>query len=71
MGGGLWHPDKDALAKLRASVDERPHRLRRILMNPEFRRAFLPKAKNDEASVISAFCESNKENALKIRPQVC
>ncbi|KAF7536813.1 hypothetical protein G7054_g4233 [Neopestalotiopsis clavispora] len=69
VGGGLWHPDKDALAKLRASVDERPHRLRRILMNPEFRRAFLPKAKNDEASVISAFCESNKENALKIRPQ--
>ncbi|ETS78340.1 hypothetical protein PFICI_10402 [Pestalotiopsis fici W106-1] len=69
VGGGLWHPDKDALAKLRANVDERPHRLRRILMNPEFRSAFLPKAKNDEASVISAFCESNKENALKIRPQ--
>ncbi|KAK9769254.1 hypothetical protein SCAR479_14074 [Seiridium cardinale] len=69
VGGGLWHPDKDALAKLRAGVDERPHRIRRILMNPEFRQAFLPKAKADEASVIAAFCESNKENALKTKPQ--
>lgn len=69
VGGGLWHPDKDALAKLRANIDERPHRLRRILMNPDFRRAFLPKAKNDEKSVIAAFAESNKENALKTKPQ--
>ncbi|KAI0175162.1 hypothetical protein BJ166DRAFT_164309 [Pestalotiopsis sp. NC0098] len=69
VGGGLWHPDKDALAKLRANIDERPHRLRRVLMNPDFRKAFLPKAKDNEASVISAFCDSNKENALKIRPQ--
>lgn len=40
-------------------------------MNPDFRRAFLPKAKNDEKSVIAAFAESNKENALKTKPQVC
>lgn len=39
-------------------------------MNPDFRTAFLPKAKDNEDSVISAFCDSNKENALKIRPQV-
>ncbi|ORY62664.1 uncharacterized protein BCR38DRAFT_346638 [Pseudomassariella vexata] len=69
VGGGLWHPDKDALAKLRASIDERPHRIRRVLMNPQFRNTFLPKAKNTETSVLATFAESNKENALKTKPQ--
>ncbi|KAK8031031.1 hypothetical protein PG990_000765 [Apiospora arundinis] len=70
VGGGLWHPDKDAIAKLRASIDERPHRIRRVLANPHFRRTFLPKAKDgDEKSIIAAFTAANKENALKIRPQ--
>ncbi|KAI0129397.1 hypothetical protein BJ170DRAFT_616086 [Xylariales sp. AK1849] len=69
VGGGLWHPQKDALARLRANIDERPQRLRQVLMNPEFRRAFLPEAKNDEESVLAAFAESNKENALKTKPQ--
>jgi len=44
LGGGLWCPDKDALARLRASVDERPHRIRRALMDPAFRDTFLPNA---------------------------
>lgn len=44
VGGGLWCPDKDALARLRASVDERPNRIRRVLMEPSFRKTFLPKA---------------------------
>ncbi|KAK8100708.1 hypothetical protein PG999_011082 [Apiospora kogelbergensis] len=70
VGGGLWHPDKDAIAKLRASIDERPHRIRRVLANPHFRRTFLPKAKDgDEKSIIAAFTAANKENALKTRPQ--
>lgn len=69
VGGGLWHPDKDTLAKLRANIDERPHRLRRILMNPQFRNTFLPNAKDNEKSVLAAFAESNKENALKTKPQ--
>ncbi|KAK3384568.1 hypothetical protein B0T24DRAFT_654698 [Lasiosphaeria ovina] len=43
VGGGLWHPDGGALQKLRASIDERPQRWRRVLMDPEFRRVFLPK----------------------------
>ncbi|KAK7967112.1 uncharacterized protein PG986_001389 [Apiospora aurea] len=70
VGGGLWHPDKDAIAKLRASIDERPHRIRRVLANPHFRRTFLPKAKEgDDKSIIAAFTAANKENALKTRPQ--
>ncbi|KAI1371075.1 hypothetical protein F4677DRAFT_436698 [Hypoxylon crocopeplum] len=70
VGGGLWHPDNHALANLRASIDERPHRIRRVLMNPTFRKTFLPNAKADnERSVLAAFAASNKENALKTKPK--
>ncbi|KAI0601017.1 hypothetical protein F4775DRAFT_542424 [Biscogniauxia sp. FL1348] len=44
VGGGLWHPDNESLARLRASIDERPHRIRRVLMDPAFRRTFLSDA---------------------------
>ncbi|OTA95606.1 hypothetical protein M434DRAFT_196467 [Hypoxylon sp. CO27-5] len=70
VGGGLWHPDNEALARLRASIDERPHRIRRVLMNPRFRKTFLPNAKANEKSVLSAFAAANKENALKTKPKL-
>lgn len=41
VGGGLWHPDAQALARLRASIDERPRRWRRVLCDPLFRDTFL------------------------------
>jgi uncharacterized protein (TIGR02453 family) len=41
IGGGLWHPDSAALAKLRASIDERPARWRRVLNEGGFKRTFL------------------------------
>ncbi|KAK4126855.1 hypothetical protein N657DRAFT_640716 [Parathielavia appendiculata] len=41
IGGGLWHPDGAALAKLRASIDERPARWRRVLNEPRFKETFL------------------------------
>ncbi|KAI1631450.1 hypothetical protein F4809DRAFT_166433 [Biscogniauxia mediterranea] len=44
VGGGLWQPDSEALARVRASIDERPHRIRRVLLDPAFRRTFLPDA---------------------------
>ncbi|KAI1256358.1 hypothetical protein MGN70_001482 [Eutypa lata] len=70
VGGGLWHPDNDALAKLRASIDERPHRLRRVLTGAAFRRTFLPKSKEgDEKSILAAFAQANQENALKTKPK--
>ncbi|KAI1336985.1 hypothetical protein F5Y15DRAFT_166175 [Xylariaceae sp. FL0016] len=70
VGGGLWHPEAAAIAKLRASVDERPHRIRRVLTEEDFRRTFLPGAKkNDEKSAIKAFAAKNKENALKTKPK--
>ncbi|KAH6842781.1 hypothetical protein B0I37DRAFT_436556 [Chaetomium sp. MPI-CAGE-AT-0009] len=41
VGGGLWHPDAQALHKLRASIDERPGRWRRVLNEARFRERFL------------------------------
>ena len=70
VGGGLWHPEAGHIQKLRASIDERPRRWRRVLMDEAFRRTFLPKAKNTEESVIKTFTEENKGNALKTKPKV-
>ncbi|KAK8034638.1 glycoside hydrolase family 92 protein [Apiospora rasikravindrae] len=70
LAAGCGIPTREAIAKLRASIDERPHRIRRVLANPHFRRTFLPKAKDgDDKSIIAAFTAANKENALKTRPQ--
>jgi uncharacterized protein (DUF2461 family) len=41
VGGGLWHPDSAALARLRASIDERPRRWRRVLNDGPFKETFL------------------------------
>ncbi|KAI2463861.1 hypothetical protein F4781DRAFT_414981 [Annulohypoxylon bovei var. microspora] len=69
IGGGIWHPDADSLALLRASVDNRPHRIRRVLMNPAFRKTFLPGVKANEKAVLAAFAAKNQENALKTKPK--
>ncbi|KAI0200910.1 hypothetical protein F4808DRAFT_144325 [Astrocystis sublimbata] len=70
VGGGLWHPEGSALAKLRASVDERPHRIRRVLTDPEFVRTFLPHVMGKkEDKVLRAFADKNQENALKTKPK--
>ncbi|KAK4201537.1 hypothetical protein QBC40DRAFT_278066 [Triangularia verruculosa] len=81
IGGGLWHPDGPALAKLRASIDERPRRWRRVLTEEGFGRTFLgggekkrkkgkkKTGKEEEEEALSAYAESNKGNALKTRPK--
>ncbi|KAL8393074.1 hypothetical protein RB595_003032 [Gaeumannomyces hyphopodioides] len=70
VGGGLWHPDADALHRLRASIDERPRRWRRALCAEPFRRAFMPGADAaDEASVLAAFAAHNAADALKTKPK--
>ncbi len=40
-GGGLWHPSGQALAQLRASIDERPGWWRRVLGEQVFGETFL------------------------------
>ncbi|KAL2260062.1 hypothetical protein VTK26DRAFT_6047 [Humicola hyalothermophila] len=49
VGGGLWHPDASALHKIRASIDERPRRWRRVLNERLFRETFLfPPSSDDD-----------------------
>ncbi|TDZ51663.1 hypothetical protein CTRI78_v007485 [Colletotrichum trifolii] len=70
VGGGLWCPEAGHLQKLRASIDERPRRWRRVLNGERFKRTFLPKAakKSGEEAALLAFADVNKGNALKKRP---
>ncbi|KAI8723892.1 hypothetical protein NCS52_00246000 [Fusarium sp. LHS14.1] len=71
IGGGLWCPDAGQMQKLRASIDERPNRWRRVLNDQDLKRVFLPKAasKSDPESALLAFAEKNKSNALKTKPK--
>ncbi|RMJ14819.1 hypothetical protein CDV36_005530 [Fusarium kuroshium] len=71
IGGGLWCPDGGQIQKIRASIDERPNRWRRVLNDQDLKRVFLPKAasKNDPESALLAFAEKNKSNALKTKPK--
>lgn len=50
IGGGLWHPDSSALHKLRASIDERPLRWRRVLNERGLREVFLFPGKDDSST---------------------
>ncbi|KAK0708131.1 hypothetical protein B0H67DRAFT_589390 [Lasiosphaeris hirsuta] len=76
IGGGLWHPDGPAVARLRASIDERPRWWRRVLTDAAFRRTFLPSAaaakggaEAVERAALKAFAAANTENALKTKPK--
>ncbi|TLS24327.1 hypothetical protein PpBr36_08445 [Pyricularia pennisetigena] len=70
-GGGLWHPEAESLRRLRASIDERPRRWRKALVEDDrLRRTFLPKAKKgDEKSIFKAFAAANANDALKKKPR--
>ncbi|KAL8418034.1 hypothetical protein RB594_001589 [Gaeumannomyces avenae] len=68
VGGGLWHPDADALHRLRVSIDGRPLRWRLALCAEPFRAAFMPGAA-DEASILAAFAAHNAADALKTKPK--
>ncbi|KAI6357546.1 hypothetical protein MCOR25_007637 [Pyricularia grisea] len=71
VGGGLWHPEAESLRRLRASIDERPRRWRKALVEDDrLRRTFLPKSKKgDEKSIFKAFAVANANDALKKKPR--
>ncbi|KAI0019160.1 hypothetical protein F4780DRAFT_460377 [Xylariomycetidae sp. FL0641] len=72
VGGGLWHPSAEALAALRADIDERPRRIRRALMDDEFRAALLPEVAREDAEedeVIQEFAKASALDALKSKPR--
>ncbi|UNI18297.1 hypothetical protein JDV02_004573 [Purpureocillium takamizusanense] len=71
VGGGLWHPEAAAVARLRRSIDAHPRRWRAALGEGEFRRVFFPHVRrggDDGEALVKAFAARNQENALKKRP---
>lgn len=70
VGGGLYYPPAEPLARVRASIDERPARWRRVLNDAAFRRAFLDGAAPGEEGAVAEFVRRNREGALKTRPKV-
>lgn len=70
VGGGLYYPPAEPLARVRASIDERPWRWRRVLNEDGFRRTFLEGAKPGEEGAVAEFVRRNREGALKTRPKV-
>ncbi|OQV07714.1 hypothetical protein CLAIMM_12109 isoform 2 [Cladophialophora immunda] len=71
VGSGLWMPESQPLALLRANIDRKPTKLRRVLSETQLRKEVLGIASNDEKKAIKAFADQNKENALKTKPKVC
>ncbi|KAH8904235.1 hypothetical protein BR93DRAFT_900228 [Coniochaeta sp. PMI_546] len=69
VGGGLFYPPAEPLGRVRASIDERPWRWRRVLNDPDFRRTFLEGAKASEEGAVAEFVKRNREGALKTRPK--
>ena len=72
IGGGLWQPDGPSLDCIRTEIDQNPQDLKNVLMNKNFRRDYFPalKGKATEKDAVTAFCEKNKEGALKTKPRV-
>ena len=70
IGGGLWQPDADRLGSLRQAMDQRSHKLKKVLMDPGIRKMFLGNIQKDEKKAVKAFCANNSENALKRCPKV-
>jgi len=73
IAGGLWSPDKDALALIRASIDNNPLAWHDVLSDPLIVATFLasndPKAVHDSDRAIAAFATHSSYNALKTKPR--
>ncbi|KAL8933006.1 MAG: hypothetical protein Q9211_006016 [Gyalolechia sp. 1 TL-2023] len=69
VGGGLWCPEAAPLAAMRHAIDRKSHRLKTVLMEPSMRKEFLGGIPKDEKKAVGAFCDHNRENALKTKPK--
>ncbi|EXJ71933.1 uncharacterized protein A1O5_04434 [Cladophialophora psammophila CBS 110553] len=70
VGSGLWMPESQPLALLRANIDRKPKKLRRVLTEAQLRKEVLGVTASDEKKAIKAFADQNKENALKTKPKL-
>ncbi|EMD69245.1 hypothetical protein COCSADRAFT_105516 [Bipolaris sorokiniana ND90Pr] len=71
VGGGYWQPDAAALAKLRHDIDRKPHKIKSVLRNRNFRETFLGGVQDDDKKAVKAFASlsMNQSNALKRNPK--
>lgn len=71
IGAGVWMPEAPPLALLRKDVDEKSHKLKKVLMAADMRREFLGGIGENEKKAVKAFVGNNTENMLKTKPKVC
>ncbi|XP_014560260.1 hypothetical protein COCVIDRAFT_89706 [Bipolaris victoriae FI3] len=71
VGGGYWQPDAAALGKLRHDIDRKPHKIKSVLRNRQFRETFLGGVQDDDKKAVKAFTSlsMNQSNALKRNPK--
>jgi uncharacterized protein (TIGR02453 family) len=69
VGAGFWNPEAEPLSLLRRAVDRQAHKLKKVLVDPKIRKECLGGVAGDEKKVVTAFCKSNAENALKTKPK--
>jgi len=63
-------PDAQPLGLLRADIDRKPHKIKRILTDAGIRKHILGDIPNNFNKAIKAFASQNSENALKTKPKV-
>jgi hypothetical protein len=68
----LWQPGAEPLSLLRADIDRKPHRIKKVLTDKAIRKAFLRGVADDEKKAVRAFTDhsENKSTALKKHPKV-
>ncbi|CAH0057034.1 unnamed protein product [Clonostachys solani] len=71
IAGGIFAPDTRQLQRLRASIDERPRRWRRVLNEYTLKEAFLPGLApgSGEGEALKSFARENKDSALRTKPK--
>lgn len=69
IGGGLWCPEAQPVAKLRRDIDRKPHKIKAVLLDEGLRKEFFDGIPADEAKAVKAFTACNAGNALKSKPK--
>jgi len=68
-GGGLWHPESQALGAIRRDIDKHPDRLKGVLTNEGFVEEFFGGNVEEKGKIVGMFAEHNGEDALKTAPK--
>ncbi|KAH0543212.1 hypothetical protein FGG08_002473 [Glutinoglossum americanum] len=62
-------PEASSLALIRRDIDQKPHKLKRILRAEGLRREFFNGISDNEEEVVKAFVSGSNKNALKTKPK--